>query len=239
MSQHDPATCTSRRSLHPDLCRTSIMINCDTQGYKLKLLLFGTFVALTRYCAGGDNKGKSMKSLAIILAVGMLGAAVPASAFEPASATSVQNRQDQRDYGRWDDRWGARPPAPPRHWTRSRTGTGTFAPVSSATNPTIRARTPMCPVAVKRPAAGYRGILSPAGFAGGAYPGRPRSARQLPAGGGPLSHRHHRQHSSRSRDEHPPGRPAARRVVQVDQVRNGWLHIRGQGWISGQFARRA
>ena len=89
------------------------------RGYKLKLLLFGTFVALARYCARGRNKGKSMKSLAIILAVGMLGAAVPASAFEPASATSVQNRQDQRDYGRWDDRWGARPPAPPRHWTRS------------------------------------------------------------------------------------------------------------------------
>ena len=118
MSQHVPQLYVAR-SLHPDLCRTSIMINCDTQGYKLKLLLFGTFVALTRYCAGGDNKGKSMKSLAIILAVGMLGAAVPASAFEPASATSVQNRQDQRDYGRWDDRWGARPPAPPRHWTRS------------------------------------------------------------------------------------------------------------------------
>ena len=29
------------------------------------------------------------------------------------------------------------------------------------------------------------------------------------------------------------------RVVEVDQVRNGWLHVRGQGWISAQFARRA
>ena len=28
-------------------------------------------------------------------------------------------------------------------------------------------------------------------------------------------------------------------VVQVDQVRNGWLHIQGRGWISASFARRA
>lgn len=35
------------------------------------------------------------------------------------------------------------------------------------------------------------------------------------------------------------GQLRAGRFVQVDQVRNGWLHIRGQGWISGQFARRA
>lgn len=24
-----------------------------------------------------------------------------------------------RMYGTWDDRWGARPPAPPRHWARN------------------------------------------------------------------------------------------------------------------------
>ncbi|WP_374387238.1 SH3 domain-containing protein [Brevundimonas sp.] len=35
------------------------------------------------------------------------------------------------------------------------------------------------------------------------------------------------------------GQLRAGRFVQVDQVCNGWLHIRGQGWISGQFARRA
>lgn len=34
------------------------------------------------------------------------------------------------------------------------------------------------------------------------------------------------------------GHLRAGRVVEVDRVRNGWLHVRGQGWISGQFARR-
>ena len=29
------------------------------------------------------------------------------------------------------------------------------------------------------------------------------------------------------------------RVVTVDRVQNGWLHIAGQGWISASFARRA
>lgn len=35
------------------------------------------------------------------------------------------------------------------------------------------------------------------------------------------------------------GQVRAGRMVEVDQVRNGWLHIRGQGWISAQYARRA
>lgn len=35
------------------------------------------------------------------------------------------------------------------------------------------------------------------------------------------------------------GQLRAGQVVQVDQVRNGWLHISGRGWISAQFARRA
>lgn len=35
------------------------------------------------------------------------------------------------------------------------------------------------------------------------------------------------------------GQVHAGRMVEVDQVRNGWLHIRGQGWISAQYARRA
>ena len=35
------------------------------------------------------------------------------------------------------------------------------------------------------------------------------------------------------------GQLRAGRTVQVDQVRNGWLHVNGQGWISAQFARRA
>lgn len=34
------------------------------------------------------------------------------------------------------------------------------------------------------------------------------------------------------------GQVRAGRVIEVDQVRNGWLHIRGQGWISAQYARR-
>ena len=29
------------------------------------------------------------------------------------------------------------------------------------------------------------------------------------------------------------------RMIEVDQVRAGWLHVRSQGWISAQFARRA
>lgn len=28
-------------------------------------------------------------------------------------------------------------------------------------------------------------------------------------------------------------------TVQVDEVRNGWLHIHNQGWISAKYARRA
>lgn len=35
------------------------------------------------------------------------------------------------------------------------------------------------------------------------------------------------------------GQVRAGRMVQVDAVRNGWLHIRNQGWISAQYARRA
>jgi uncharacterized protein YgiM (DUF1202 family) len=34
------------------------------------------------------------------------------------------------------------------------------------------------------------------------------------------------------------GQVRAGNTVQVDQVRNGWLHIRNQGWISAQYARR-
>lgn len=60
-----------------------------------------------------------MKTLAFALSACLLSAAVPAAAFEPAAATKVQNRAEARDYGRWDDRWGPRPPAPPRHWTRT------------------------------------------------------------------------------------------------------------------------
>ncbi len=30
----------------------------------------------------------------------------------------------------------------------------------------------------------------------------------------------------------------AGRTIQVDQTRNGWLHVRNQGWISARFARR-
>ena len=36
----------------------------------------------------------------------------------PAASAPQQDRGD-RDYGRWDNRWGQRPPAPPRHWTRT------------------------------------------------------------------------------------------------------------------------
>lgn len=35
------------------------------------------------------------------------------------------------------------------------------------------------------------------------------------------------------------GQLRAGQVVSVDQVRNGWLHVQGQGWISASFARRA
>ena len=35
------------------------------------------------------------------------------------------------------------------------------------------------------------------------------------------------------------GQFGAGHVVQVDQVRNGWLHVANRGWISAQFARRA
>jgi|GEM_PF-2371674 len=35
------------------------------------------------------------------------------------------------------------------------------------------------------------------------------------------------------------GQFRAGQTVQVDQVRNGWLHVNGQGWISAQYARRA
>lgn len=35
------------------------------------------------------------------------------------------------------------------------------------------------------------------------------------------------------------GQLRAGRVVTVDRVQAGWLHISGQGWISASFARRA
>lgn len=35
------------------------------------------------------------------------------------------------------------------------------------------------------------------------------------------------------------GQVRAGRIVQVDQVRGNWLHIRNQGWVSAQYARRA
>lgn len=34
------------------------------------------------------------------------------------------------------------------------------------------------------------------------------------------------------------GQVRAGRTIQVDQTRNGWLHVRNQGWISARFARR-
>lgn len=60
-----------------------------------------------------------MKNLAFALAVALLVSAAPAAAFEAVPTAGAHDRQAQRDYGRWDDRWGPRPPAPPRHWTRS------------------------------------------------------------------------------------------------------------------------
>ena len=35
------------------------------------------------------------------------------------------------------------------------------------------------------------------------------------------------------------GQARAGRTVQVDRVSGNWLHIRNQGWISAQYARRA
>lgn len=35
------------------------------------------------------------------------------------------------------------------------------------------------------------------------------------------------------------GQLRAGQTVRVDQVRNGWLHVNGQGWVSAQYARRA
>ncbi|MFT4027853.1 MAG: BA14K family protein [Novosphingobium sp.] len=40
-----------------------------------------------------------------------------------AAQAGAQNRtapaQQQPNYGSWNNSWGSRPPAPPRHWTRS------------------------------------------------------------------------------------------------------------------------
>jgi hypothetical protein len=38
----------------------------------------------------------------------------------PLAASAQPHRDHRADagYGRWDKRWGAQPPAPPRHWTK-------------------------------------------------------------------------------------------------------------------------
>jgi len=48
------------------------------------------------------------KSILLLASTLMLGA-VPAT---------VQAQGNDR-YGRWDGKWGARPPAPPKHWTKA------------------------------------------------------------------------------------------------------------------------
>lgn len=83
-----------------------------------------------------------MRKTLAALAAGLLTlSALPATASAPPQARPYsqerdrdhdRGRNDQRGdrndrgdrgrnndrYGRWDDRWGARPSTPPRHWTR-------------------------------------------------------------------------------------------------------------------------
>ena len=37
----------------------------------------------------------------------------------PPPPAGQQPHRPAPDYGRWDNRWGPRPPAPPRHWARA------------------------------------------------------------------------------------------------------------------------
>jgi hypothetical protein len=38
---------------------------------------------------------------------------------QPAQQQRPNTNSRQPNYGNWNNSWGARPPAPPRHWTRS------------------------------------------------------------------------------------------------------------------------
>lgn len=70
-----------------------------------------------------------LASLALLVGVAAPAAAQPsthqpqrqqaAQKQQPRAAQQQQNRNASSRYGTWNRSWGAQPPAPPKHWTRT------------------------------------------------------------------------------------------------------------------------